>query len=482
MEDLQVLVEDLYRFRDHFFENHSISRAHEKPAMVQDKLSEVLEAMDKLNLDKDSNNSRGQSGDKEEKAAETAASIAERPELDDKAKVLYFKGRALNVTTEHNAESERVLSKAVKLEPSFVEAWNELGESYWKRNQVSNAQNCFEGALTHRENKISLRNLSIVMRQKQTGSHEERVRNIERGLSKAREAVQLDTGDGISWSILGNAYLAHFFSVSQNPRTLKQAMSAYKQAEKDVVAKSSPELHYNKGIALKFEEEYKSALDCFAQSRALDPTWESATAQEAALLKHLTSIQHLLENKGKLKSKKFHNLVESINPEKGLGHLSPQARSASGAKVYQHVELDQLVSESEEATTTTATEDSSANNTTGSANAAGKSNEGKVILGKVICSVHSEESVPFTFCLTDQNSRCIAVNLYNLAPGKGVIIGDSVAIAEPTFKRIDLTHNGQAVKFDLIRVESPLVLVINGKKANSDFQAGIQLSTFTKSD
>ena len=44
------------------------------------------------------------------------------------------------------------------------------------------------------------------------------------------QAVQLDTKDGISWSILGNAYLAHFFSVSQNPRTLKQAMSAYKQA------------------------------------------------------------------------------------------------------------------------------------------------------------------------------------------------------------------------------------------------------------
>ena len=40
----------------------------------------------------------------------------------------------------------------------------------------------------------------------------------------------------------------------------------------------------------------------------------------------------------------------------------------------------------------------------------------------------------------------------------------------------------QAVKFDLVRVDSPLGLVINGKKANTEFQAGIQLSTFTKSD
>ena len=60
--------------------------------------------------------------------------------------------------------------------------------------------------------------------------------------------MQLDTKDGISWSVLGNAYLAHFFSVSQNPRTLKQAMTAYKQAEKDIIALNTPELHHNKGI------------------------------------------------------------------------------------------------------------------------------------------------------------------------------------------------------------------------------------------
>ena len=42
----------------------------------------------------------------------------------------------------------------MKLEPSFVEAWNELGESYWKREDVDNARICFEGALVHRENKI----------------------------------------------------------------------------------------------------------------------------------------------------------------------------------------------------------------------------------------------------------------------------------------------------------------------------------------
>ncbi len=81
--------------------------------------------------------------------------------------------------------------------------------------------------------------------------------------------------------------------------------------------------------------------------------------------------------------------------------------------------------------------------------------------------------------------HCVAVNLYNLAPGKGVIIGDSVAIPEPYFTKIKLENSvdgggssGKAIEFDLIRVESPLVLVINGKKAARDLQAGIELSTF----
>lgn len=40
----------------------------------------------------------------------------------------------------------------------------------------------------------------------------------------------------------------------------------------------------------------------------------------------------------------------------------------------------------------------------------------------------------------------------------------------------------QVISFDLIRVESPLALVINGKKVSAEIQAGIELSTFAKSD
>jgi len=66
-----------------------------------------------------------------------------------KAYQLYLKGRALNVLPDHSPEAETLLSRSVKLDPTLVEAWNELGECYWKRGDIETAKTCFEGALNH---------------------------------------------------------------------------------------------------------------------------------------------------------------------------------------------------------------------------------------------------------------------------------------------------------------------------------------------
>jgi len=426
---LETSVTDVYYFRDHFFETRDISEAASKTGEVRDRQNASLAEFRDL-----------------EKTAES----------EDKATFLYLKGRLLNLDGDFNQEAETLLSRSVKLDPSLVEAWNELGESYWKKGDWVTAKTCFEGALQHKKNKVSLRCLSMVLRQLPSPSSEESVSNVELGLSKAKEAVSLDTTDGLSWSILGNAYFSHFFLVSQNPKTLKQAMTAYAQAEKDVVSRTTSELHYNKGIALKYEEEFPAALDCFQQAQALDPTWDGPVVQEKVLVKYLADIVSLIELKGKLRAKKVATLVDNIKPV----HLGPydggSYKSPSGTTVnLKQEEFSKLEP---------------------------GLNSGKVILGKVICSVHTEDSVPFTFCMIDSSSQCIAVTLYNLAPGKGVIIGDSVAIAEPYFTNIDLKHKQKQYKFRLVRVESPLVLVINGKKASRDLQAGVQMSTFTKTE
>lgn len=70
----------------------------------------------------------------------------------------------------------------------------------------------------------------MLARQESVSKHEEKIQNIKRGLDLAKEAVQLDAQDGLSWAVLGNAHLSSFFGIEQNPKTLKSCMSAYNQA------------------------------------------------------------------------------------------------------------------------------------------------------------------------------------------------------------------------------------------------------------
>jgi len=48
-----------------------------------------------------------------------------------------------------------------------------------------------------------------------------------------------------------------------------------------------------------------------------------------------------------------------------------------------------------------------------------------------------------TFCMLDEAETCLPVNVYNLAQGSGVKIGDTVAIPEPFIQHIRVKHNGK---------------------------------------
>uniref|UniRef100_A0A670ZI20 Tetratricopeptide repeat domain 5 n=1 Tax=Pseudonaja textilis TaxID=8673 RepID=A0A670ZI20_PSETE len=167
---LQELVDHLYHFRDHYFENHSVEDAGKKQQDVQEEMEKTLQKMEAID-----GLSEGQ------------------------AYTLMLKGKALNVSAYYNAQSEKLLSKAVKLDPELVEAWNQLGEVYWKKGDVSAAHTCFSGALGHCKNKVSLQNLSMVLRQLHTTSPDEHAQNVMDSVRQAKLAVQMDVRDGRSW-------------------------------------------------------------------------------------------------------------------------------------------------------------------------------------------------------------------------------------------------------------------------------------------
>ena len=55
----------------------------------------------------------------------------------------------------------------------------------------------------------------------------------------------------------------------------------------------------------------------------------------------------------------------------------------------------------------------------------------------------------------DEEGTCVSVNVYNLAQGAGMKIGDRVAIPEPQVKKVKIMHKG-SVSYGLYYI---LVLV-----------------------
>lgn len=427
LEVAHEAVDKLYEFRDHYFEHFSLDQAVHKDENVEKKMHECLEKLTSL-----------------------------KDNIPSKATYSMLRGRALNVLPVYNKEAESLLSKAVKLDPKLVDGWNHLGECYWKNKDVTSAKNCFIGALNHSKNKVSLRNLSMVLRQLPTKDAFEKADIVRESVEKAKEAVEMDIADGNSWAILGNAYLSLFFAAGQNPRALKQAMSAYALAERDPVSRNNSDLHFNQAIAYKYQEEYQKALEGFSKAMALDAGWMEPQEQEMRLMDYLSRLTTLQSSQGKMKAKKLQNLCKSII-DNDLGPYS------GGSYTNQRNETITL-------------------NKKKLKDLKSGVNLETVVVGKVVCTVANDESIPFTFCFIDEEGLCLSVTVYNIGQGYGVKIGDSVAIPEPFVQDVEVNYKDKVFSYRGIRVDTPVVLVVNRRKLGLDKQAPTVLALSTLTD
>ncbi|XP_029931661.1 tetratricopeptide repeat protein 5 [Myripristis murdjan] len=428
LQSLKELVDELYNFRDCYFETHSVEDAGRKQGDVAKEMEKTLQKVEE---------------------------IEER--FKHKAEFLLQKGRCLNIAPGFSAVAEECLSRAVKLEPVLVEGWNTLGEQYWKKGDLMAAKNCFTGALQQSKNKVSLRNLSMVLRQLPAGDNDTHTKWVLESVDLARQAVQLDVTDGNSWYILGNAYVSLFFTCGQNPQMSQQALNAYAQSEKvDRAASCYPELHFNRSTLFQYEEMFTCALGGYSRAAALDPQWEEPLEREKQLLEYLGKVTELIQNKGKVKARRLRTMLSSLNTS-ALGPCSsPQFRSPTGR--VGSLEPRTLSSLSQ------------------------GHNAGVAALGKVVFSLASEGRMAFTFGMVDSEETCMVVMVYNTADSWGVLIGDTVVIPEPHLKRQSITHKDQSFDFRSIRVDSPLLLIVNGKRQNIQSQIAASVSYKSQSE
>eukprot|EP00127_Corallochytrium_limacisporum_P003184 Clim_evm33s147 gene=Clim_evmTU33s147 len=408
--DVHQGVKDLYELRDLFHERNAPEEWGKKWTVVQEACDELCEKL---------------------------RQSVEAAKGDDKAEFLFLLGKALNVMQEPSEEAVEVLERAVKLNSSLWEAWNELGELHFKRGKITNAQSCFIGGLNYHQNKVSHRNLSMVNRHIAyiTVDPAEKLKLFQQSLQAAKDSVRLDVKDGLSWLILGNAHLAMYFEVSRDPSHLKQAQNGYSQAAKDPVQLGNPDLWAHQGLLHRFQGNYEEAVAELQRAKDLEPSNDGMVNNYKSFVEMLQKCTEFQSKQGKLKNKKIEQIVSSIKPSEGSGSIK------------------NLV-------------------------------EGKdvnVVSLSTLGFIPKEETVPQTYTVIDSEKTCAILGLYNASTDL-VRMDTKVEITEPDFRSYNFEHCGERFAFEMFHVHLPHAkLRINGKTLHKDaFVAANMGSTLTQ--
>jgi tetratricopeptide (TPR) repeat protein len=267
----------------------------------------------------------------------------------DRAKASYIKGRLTLLSPQDGCDSQDLLSKAIKLDPTLLGAWNSLGEVYWGKQDFVQCKQCFEQALELcGPNVASLRNLSMVLRAMDA---EDKAENFTQSVTKAKEAVALDTSDAQSWETLGNAYLGNFFvNAGARADDLSKALIAYDKAEAAAQksGKMNPSIYTNRGTVLKFLQNYDLAIESFYKAKEINSADSTSEGEAKKLLDLVKKISELVSSQCRMKAKRLSTLLEALSLSQGSKSIAQMQTGENkdvtlDAKVIQFIERNNEV-------------------------------------------------------------------------------------------------------------------------------------------
>ena len=286
LENTEESLKELYEIHDYYF----TADKEEKLEMLKERCQKVLFAIDKI-----------QQGH---------PMVYEQLSSSKRGRLAYIQGRAFDVFEAYNVEAETALTRAVKLNPTDVDAWNGLAHCFWKKQDFSSAYDCYKQALQNKNNKISHRDFSKLLRQLPTKSNIDAANNVKESLDHAKSAIKLDLLDPDSWFVLGNAHLSLFFKVSPNIEDLNRALQAYGRAEANG-GDYNPDLYFNRANVLRYKEELDEAILNYLKAHELDPSFNCLETVADIRRRALRTIQ-LIEKKGGLRPKRLKELCQTL--------------------------------------------------------------------------------------------------------------------------------------------------------------------------
>ncbi|OMJ65905.1 hypothetical protein SteCoe_37444 [Stentor coeruleus] len=333
-----------------------------------------------------------------------------------KAKLSYYKGKALVITENYEKSAEDLLSKSLKLDPSNWEAWSTLGEIFYYKKDYPQAKRCFEGSLEQSgPKKDALRKLSIIYRF--TTPNEDHKESVLKSIDIAKQALSLDFTDSESWYVLGNAHLTNYFTNSPTYEELEKSLKSYSQSTKYSVG-PNPDLHFNKALALNAAEIFDEAFVELEIAHNLDPLLDTMV-KSAEFLKKLQNVQEMIQKKCNMKKKNINALIKGI-PSSMKNPDNFQLCSLEGLQIGANVK--------------------------------------KMLSMKVLG--YSNIEFPPVFVGCDCKGVFFAVSIYNYPKQSQISLGCTVFINEPIFMKI----NTNGVEYDCVQVRDPNNLMVQNSR------------------
>ena len=210
-----------------------------------------------------------------------------------RAAILLIQGRALDAAGGFSPEAEAALSRAVRLDASRADAWAALGHVQWKKPDIESARESFSASLERGPTPLAHRSLAQLARaQAATGGGGAAANALAAATAvrHAKSAVQLDVSDAASWSALGIAHLTEAASATFSAADVRRARAAFaraalleeqaavRAAEVDDAPVRNPDLHFNRGHALAYAEDYAGAIKSFKFAAEIDPALPSGVS------------------------------------------------------------------------------------------------------------------------------------------------------------------------------------------------------------
>lgn len=375
----------------------------------------------------------------------------------DMSTFYFLKGWLLNIKSDYDKDVFDSLTKSIKLNPEYKEAWIELGECYFKKGDLKLALNCFEKVIKQDAfEKKALRNASIMLRSLQC-TPDEKMHNITKSIEFAKRAVECDLNDGNSWAILGNAYLMLLFASNKGSQSsfVRNCKSAYQKALLDDKVKVKTDVLFNYASILQHEEEFEQTLHTLANACKYDIQWKEPQERKQNLMSFLSEICQKFASNTLIKSKRLTKIKENLIIEENRIMKLYSSNNEMCQGHVQHVE---------------------------------DLNEGSndcLMICKVVSYTTDSHNVFLcsVFYVIDSNGHNISLFIYDLVMSKGPKIGDLLLIVHPFVKSHKIVFEDKEFSFKAIKIVNPLQdIYVNNKRLSLDCISIPAVNVTLKSD